>query len=96
MLFRENMGLLKKITALAGLVMIVAAVANVEFGALMQLDPPQKLILARAADPGCNSEEIQKDLDDGAMNECVTSIGVWDGLIYFLSQKVRFFYCRHF
>ena len=38
MLFRENMGLLKKITALAGLVMIVAAVANVEFGALMQLD----------------------------------------------------------
>ena len=79
MLFREYTGLLKKITALAGLVMIVAAVANVEFGALMQLDPPQKLILARAADPGCNSEEIQKDLDDGAINECVTSIGVWDG-----------------
>ncbi len=74
-----DMGLLKKFSAVAGLAMIIAAIANVEFGALMQLDPPQKLILARAADPGCNSEEIQKDLDDGNINECVTSIGVWDG-----------------
>lgn len=72
------MGLMKKFAAVVGLVMIAAAIANVEFGALMKLDPPQKLILSRLSDPGCNSEEIQKSLDEGQVNECVTSTGVWD------------------
>ena len=75
----SNMGLVKKLAALIGLVMIAVSVANVEFGALMGLDPPQKLILSRLADSGCNSDEIQKDLDAGDANECVTSPGVWDG-----------------
>lgn len=72
------MGLIKKFSAIAGLLMIIAAIANVEFGALMPLDPPQKLILARVADQGCKADEIQKELDAGNVNECVTSIGVWD------------------
>ena len=59
------MGLKKKLAALVGLVLIAVSVANVELGALMGLEPPQKLILARMADPGCNSDEIQKDLDSG-------------------------------
>ena len=42
------MGLKKKLAALVGLVLISVSVANVELGALMNLDPPQKLILARA------------------------------------------------
>lgn len=72
------MGLMKKLVAIIGLALIGLSVANVEFGALMGLDPPQKLILARLADPGCNSDEIQKDLDAGEVNSCVTAPGVWD------------------
>ena len=58
-----NMGLMKKLASLFGLVLIAVSVANVEFGALMDLDPPQKVNLSRLADPGCNADEIQKDLD---------------------------------
>ena len=65
---RVNMGLLKKLAAIIGLALIAVSVANVEFGALMGLEPPQKLILARLADPGCNADEIQKDLDSGDIN----------------------------
>ena len=72
------MGLKKKLAALVGLVLISVSIANVELGALMNLDPPQKLILARAADPGCNADDIQKDLDAGEANACVTNPGVWD------------------
>ena len=78
------MGLKKKLAALVGLVLIAVSVANVELGALMGLEPPQKLILARMADPGCNSDEIQKDLDSGDANACVTNPGVRDA---------RTFYC---
>ena len=72
------MGLMKKLAAIIGLALIGLSIANVEFGALMGLDPPQKLILARLADPGCESDEIQKDLDAGEVNSCVTAPGVWD------------------
>ena len=54
------MGLMKKLAAVIGLALVAVSVANVEFGALMGLDPPQKLILAKMAEPGCNSEEIQR------------------------------------
>ena len=93
-----NMGLLKKLAAIIGLALIVVSVANVEFGALMGLEPPQKLILARLADPGCNADEIQKDLDSGDINSCVTTPGVWDapdllllleGCIMFLTSFMR-------
>lgn len=93
-----NMGLLKKLAAIIGLALIAVSVANVEFGALMGLDPPQKLILARLADPGCNADEIQKDLDSGDINSCVTTPGVWDapdllllleGCIMFLTSFMR-------
>lgn len=92
------MGLIKKLVAIIGLVLIAVSVANVEFGALMNLDPPQKLILSRLADPGCNSDEIQKDLDSGDLNECVTTPGVWDapdlllvleGCVMFLTSFMR-------
>ena len=92
------MGLKKKLAALVGLVLIAVSVANVELGALMGLDPPQKLILARMADPGCNSDEIQKDLDSGDANACVTNPGVWDapdllllgeGILLFLASFMR-------
>lgn len=72
------MGRMKKLAAIIGLALIGVSVANVELGALMNLDPPQKLILARLADPGCNADEIQKDLDAGQANACVTTPGVWD------------------
>ena len=72
------MGLMKKLAAIIGLGLIAVSVANVELGALMGLEPPQKLILARLADPGCNSEDIQKDLDAGEVNDCVSTPGVWD------------------
>ena len=64
----------------------------------MNLDPPQKLILARAADPGCNADDIQKDLDAGEANACVTNPGVWDapdllllgeGILIFLASFMR-------
>ena len=93
-----NMGLIKKLAAIIGLALIAISVANVEFGALMNLDPPQKLILARLADPGCNADEIQKDLDSGDLNECVTTPGVWDapdlllvleGCVMFLTSFMR-------
>jgi hypothetical protein len=92
------MGLLKKMASIFGIVLIAVSIANVEFGALMSLDPPQKLILSRLADPGCNSDEIQKDLDSGEMNECATSPGVWDapdllllleGCVMFLTSFMR-------
>lgn len=92
------MGLKKKLAALVGLVLIAVSVANVELGALMGLEPPQKLILARMADPGCNADEIQKDLDSGDANACVTNPGVWDaadllllgeGLLLFLASFMR-------
>ena len=92
------MGLKKKLAALVGLVLISVSVANVELGALMNLDPPQKLILARAADPGCNADDIQKDLDAGEANACVTNPGVWDaadllllgeGILIFLASFMR-------
>ena len=41
------MGLMKKLAAVIGLALVAVSVANVEFGALMGLDPPQKLILAK-------------------------------------------------
>lgn len=72
------MGLLKKMASIFGIVLIAVAIANVEFGALMNLDPPQKLILSRLAEPGCSSDDIQKDLDSGDLNECVSSPGVWE------------------
>lgn len=92
------MGLKKKLAALVGLVLISVSIANVELGALMGLDPPKKLILARMADPGCNTDEIQKDLDAGEANACVTNPGVWDapdilllgeGLLIFLASFMR-------
>lgn len=92
------MGLMKKLAAVIGLALIAVSVANVEFGALMRLDPPQKLILAKMADPGCNLEEIQRDLDSGDVNPCVTTPGVWDapdllllieGCVIFLSTLLR-------
>ena len=92
------MGLIKKLAALIGLAMIAVSVANVEFGAVMSLDPPQKVILARLADPGCNSDDIQKDLDSGDLNDCVTTPGVWDapdllllveGSVMFLTSFMR-------
>lgn len=95
---RPNMGLVKKLAALIGLVMIAVSVANVEFGALMGLEPPQKLILARLADSGCNSDDIQKDIDSGDANDCVTSPGVWDapdllllleGCVLFMTSFMR-------
>ena len=97
-MYRSNMGLVKKLAALIGLVMIAVSVANVEFGALMGLEPPQKLILSRMADPGCNSDDIQKDIDAGDANECVTTPGVWDapdllllleGCVLFLTSFMR-------
>jgi hypothetical protein len=72
------MGLLKKLSAIFGFALIVVAVANVEFGALMSLDPSKKLILANLSDDSCNSDSIQKDLDSGDVNSCVGSIGHWD------------------
>ena len=57
------MGLMKKLAAFIGLGLIAVSIANVELGVLMGLEPPQKVILSRLADPGCNSDEIQKDLD---------------------------------
>ena len=72
------MGLMKKLAAIIGLTLVGLSVANVEFGALMGLDPPQKVILSRLADPGCNADEIQKDLDSGDLNACVTTPGVWE------------------
>ncbi len=72
------MGLMKKLAALIGLALIGVSIANVELGALMSLDPPQKVILSKLADPGCNADEIQKDLDEGDVNSCVTTPGVWD------------------
>ena len=92
------MGLKKKLAALVGLVLIAVSIANVELGALMGLDPPKKLILARMADPGCTTDEIQKDLDAGEANACVTNPGVWDapdilllgeGLLIFLASFMR-------
>ena len=92
------MGLKKKLAALVGLVLISVSIANVELGALMGLDPPKKLILARMADPGCTTDEIQKDLDAGEANACVTNPGVWDapdilllgeGLLIFLASFMR-------
>jgi len=92
------MGLLKKMASIFGIVLIAVSIANVEFGALMSLDPPQKLILARLADPGCNTDDIQKDLDSGDMNDCATSPGVWDapdllllleGCVMFLTSFMR-------
>ncbi len=92
------MGLIKKLAAVIGLAMIAISVANVEFGALMGLEPPQKLILANLADPGCNKEEIQTDIDAGNLNSCVTATGVWDapdllllieGCVIFLSTFMR-------
>jgi hypothetical protein len=73
-----NMGLLKKVSAIFGFALIIIAIANVEFGALMSLDPPQKLILANLANDGCNELDIQRDLNSGSMNDCVTTMGVWD------------------
>jgi hypothetical protein len=72
------MGLLKKLSAIFGLTLIAVAIANVEFGALMSLDPSQKLVLSNLSDDGCNSDNIQKDLDSGNSNSCVGSIGHWD------------------
>ena len=72
------MGLMKKLAAIIGLALVGLSVANVEFGALMGLEPPQKVILSRLADPGCNADEIQKDLDSGDLNACVTTPGVWE------------------
>ena len=72
------MGLLKKASAIFGFALVVIAIANVEFGALMSLDPPQKLILANLADDGCNELDIQRDLNAGSMNACITTKGVWD------------------
>lgn len=95
---RCNMGLMKKLAAIIGLALIAVSVANVEFGAIMGLEPPQKLILARLADPGCNADEIQKDLDAGDANDCVTTPGVWEapdllllleGSIMFLTTFIR-------
>ena len=92
------MGLMKKLAAFIGLGLIAVSIANVELGVLMGLDPPQKVILSRLADPGCNSDEIQKDLDAGDVNECVTTLGVWDapdllllaeGCILFLASFMR-------
>ena len=92
------MGLMKKLAAIIGLALIGLSVANVEFGALMGLEPPQKVILARLADPGCNADEIQKDLDAGDVNACVTTPGVWDapdllllleGCVMFLASFMR-------
>ena len=92
------MGLIKKLVAIIGLALIAVSVANVEFGALMGLEPPQKLILARVADPGCNSDDIQKDLDAGDANDCVTTPGVWEapdllllfeGSVMFLTSFLR-------
>ena len=76
------MGLMKKLAAIIGLTLVGLSIANVEFGALMGLEPPQKVILSRLADPGCNADEIQKDLDSGDLNACVTTPGVWEALIY--------------
>lgn len=93
-----NMGLMKKLASLFGLVLIAVSVANVEFGALMDLDPPQKVNLSRLADPGCNADEIQKDLDTGDVNECVSTPGVWEapdllllleGCVLFLTSFMR-------
>lgn len=75
---RHDMGLLKKVTAIFGLTLIAIAVANVEFGILVDLDPKQKLILANAADAGCNEKDIQNDLDEGELNSCVGPLGQWD------------------
>ena len=92
------MGLFKKLAAVFGLALIALSVANVEFGALMGLEPPQKVVLARLADPGCNADEIQKDLDSGDVNSCVTTPGVWDapdllllaeGTLMFLTSFMR-------
>ena len=92
------MGLFKKLAAVIGLALIALSVANVEFGALMGLEPPQKVVLARLADPGCNADEIQKDLDSGDVNSCVTTPGVWDapdllllaeGALMFLTSFMR-------
>ena len=73
------MGLMKKLAAIIGLTLVGLSIANVELGALMGLEPPQKVILSRLADPGCNADEIQKDLDSGDLNACVTTPGVWEG-----------------
>ena len=72
------MGRFKKLSGVIGLVMVCVAVANVEIGALMPLEPPHKLILANMAQPGCSSADIQSDLDSGSVNTCVSTLGVWD------------------
>ncbi len=73
------MGLRRKVATLIGLAMIAVTVANVEFGALMPLNPPQKLIITKVADAGCTAEEIQTDLDEGRMSTCVSPLGTWEG-----------------
>lgn len=89
---RRNMGVVKKLAAIIGLALIAVSIANVEFGALMGLEPPQKLILARVADPGCTSDDIQKDLDAGDANACVTTPGVWEApdLLLLLEGSIMF------
>ena len=72
------MGLMKKLAAIIGLALVGLSIANVEFGALMGLAPPQKVILSRIAAPGCYADEIQKELDSGDLNACVTTPGVWE------------------
>lgn len=90
------MGLRKKIVAILGLTLVAVAVANVEFGALIGTEPPQKVILARLADPGCTADEIQKDLDEGTLNECVTSPGVWDAADLLLVAEGAFLFLTTF
>ncbi|MDP6869195.1 MAG: hypothetical protein QGI21_00270 [Candidatus Poseidoniaceae archaeon] len=73
------MGLRRKVATLIGMAMIAVTIANVEFGALMALEPPQKIIITKLADPGCNLEEIQSDLDSGISSDCVSPLGTWEG-----------------
>ena len=87
------MGGFKKLTGIIGLLMICVAVANVELGVLMPLEPPHKLILANMAQPGCSSGDIQSDLDSGSINTCVATLGVWDAadMLLILEGTILFF-----
>jgi len=87
------MGGFKKLSGIIGLMMICVAVANVELGALMPLEPPHKLILANMAQPGCSSGDIQTDLDSGSVNTCVSTLGVWDAadMLLILEGSILFF-----
>jgi len=91
--YHRSMGLMKKLAAIIGLALISVSIVNVELGALMSLDPPQKLVLAKLADPGCNEDDIQTDLDSGDVNACVTAPGVWDApdLLLLVEGCIMFF-----